>query len=230
MTKKIFRSILLSSVIVLFVSNLLVAGSLYRYFGALQSKQIDNQLELAAYAVEENGVSYLEQLRAEDQRLTWVAADGTVLYDTHADASKMDNHGKREEIRAALIAGRGSSVRRSDTLFENTIYRALRLKDGSVLRISVSQSSTLALVLGIAPLLTLVLVIVVVVSWILAKRMARAVVQPLNEVDLDQPLENDTYEELAPFWAESISSTGRSKNRCSNWSRKPTSSHRSPPV
>lgn len=199
MTKKIFRSILLSAVVVLLVSNLLATGGLYRYFSALQSQQIDDQLELAAYAVEENGVSYLEQLRAENQRLTWVAADGTVRYDTRAVASKMENHSNREEIREALAAGRGSSVRRSDTLLENTIYRALRLEDGSVLRISVSRSSTLALVLGIAPFLTFALIVVAAVSWILAKRMAAAVVQPLNKVNLDQPLENDTYEELAPL-------------------------------
>ena len=207
MSKRIFRSILMIAVGVLLAALVIILGCLYDYFGAVQANQLKDELRLAAYAVEESGQSYLEKLTARDYRytwmpeyrLTWVASDGTVLFDTVEPAESMENHGSRAEIREAFAAGESSSVRYSNTLTERTLYYAKALNNGTVLRISVSQATELTLVLVMLQPILLVAVIAVTLSAVLAHRMARRIVQPLNSLDLDHPLENDAYEELSPL-------------------------------
>ena len=199
MTGKIFRSTLAASLTVLLVSLTVVTGCLYGYFGTVQERQLREELDLAAAAVEADGGAYLARLRGTGSRLTWVAADGTVLGDTQADASAMENHGDRQEIREALTGGSGSSVRYSHTLTEKTVYQAVRLADGTVLRISGSQKTVWMLALGILHALIVVALLAVGLSALLAGRAARRVVEPLNRLDLEHPLENDAYEELSPL-------------------------------
>ena len=207
MSKKIFRSTLMIAAGVLLAAFVIILGCLYDYFGAVQANQLKDELRLAAYAVEESGQSYLEKLTARDYRytwmpeyrLTWVASDGTVLFDTVEPAESMENHGSRAEIREAFAAGESSSVRYSDTLTERTLYYAKALNNGTVLRISVSQATELTLVLVMLQPILLVAVIAVILSAVLAHRMAKRIVQPLNALDLDHPLENDAYEELTPL-------------------------------
>jgi len=207
MSKKIFRSILLVVLAVLLADLVIVMGCLYDYFRTVQENQLKDELRLAAYAVEESGRDYLEEISARDYRytwapayrLTWVASDGTVLFDTVGSADTMENHSDRIEVREAFAKGESSSVRYSTTLTEQTLYYAKALNDGTVLRISIRQMTILALALFMFQPILLVVIFAVILSAILARRMAKKIVQPLNSLDLDRPLENDTYEELAPL-------------------------------
>ena len=199
MTSKILKSILSVAVAVLLATLLVITGVLYQYFGGVQQSQLKDELSLAASATEQLGEKYLETLSSDRYRLTWVAPDGTVLFDTRADAAVMENHADREEIKEAMTSGTGSSSRNSATLTEQTIYEATRLEDGSVLRISVSRATALVLVLGmIQPLAAIALAAIALSAW-LAHRMAKRVVEPLNKLDLDKPMDNDAYEELSPL-------------------------------
>ena len=199
MTSKIFKSILSVAIAVLMASLVIITGVLYQYFGTMQENQLKDELSLAVEATEQLGESYLEKLDPARYRLTWVEADGEVIFDSHADISTMENHANREEIKEALVSGKGSSTRQSSTLTEQTIYEAVRLNDGSVLRISVSRATALVLVLGMLQPIAAVLVIAIVLSAWLAHRMAKRVVEPLNKLDLEKPMENDAYEELSPL-------------------------------
>lgn len=207
MSKRIFRSILSIAAAVLLANLVIVMGCLYDYFGTVQAGQLKDELRLAAYAVEESGQAYLERLSARDYRyarmpdyrLTWVASDGTVLFDTEEPAERMENHGDRLEIREAFAAGESSRVRYSDTWAQRTLYCARALNDGTVLRISIRQATVLALVLVMLQPIMLVGILAVILSAVLANRMAKRIVQPFNSLDLDHPLENDVYEELSPL-------------------------------
>ena len=141
MTRKIFRSIVLVAGTVLLASLLLILGYLYDFFGGVQETQLKDELTLASAAVESTGGDYLAQLSSDRFRLTWIAADGSVLYDTQADASSMESHADREEVQQALKTGEGESTRYSATLLQKTLYYARRLGDGTVLRISVSRAT-----------------------------------------------------------------------------------------
>ena len=199
MTSKIFKSILSVAIAVLLASLVVITGMLYQYFGTMQESQLKDELSLAASATEQLGQSYLSQLDSDRYRLTWVNEDGTVIFDTHADSASMDNHENREEIKEALLTGTGSSVRQSSTLTEQTIYEAVRLEDGSILRISVSRATAFVLVIGMFQPILMVLFFAAGLSAWLARRMAKRVVEPLNNLNLDQPMENEAYEELSPL-------------------------------
>ena len=199
MTKKIFRSILIVAVAVLFASIVIIMGFLYDYFGNLQEKQLRDELTLVSSAVEQSGLDYLEKLDLKDYRITWVDTDGKVLFDTQTPVADMENHGEREEIKEAFEDGRGESVRYSATLTERTRYYAKLLSDGTVLRISVKRATIMTLVLGMLQPIAIVAVITIILSAVLANRMAKRIVTPLNKLDLDNPLENDAYEELSPL-------------------------------
>ena len=207
MTKKIFRSILIASSAVLLASLVIVMGCLYEYFGSVQEYQLRDELRLAAYAVEENGQDYFERLTAQDYRyswtpdyrLTWIASDGTVLFDTVDPAEQMDNHAGRVEVQEAFASGESSSVRYSHTLTQRTLYYARLLNDGTVLRISVNRAALPALVLFMLQPILLVAILAIILAAVLASWMARRIVRPLNALDLEHPLENNTYEELSPL-------------------------------
>lgn len=199
MTKKIFRSILITSLAVMLISLSIAFGCLYYYFGNMQEQRLDSELSLAAAAVAENGSGYLERLESGNLRLTLVNADGTVLCDTDADAAAMENHAGRKEIREAFASGKGESSRYSSTLTEKTIYRASLLPDGTVLRISVSHATAFALIAGIAQWFVLAALFAAAMSWFLAKQLSERIIMPLNQVDLEHPLENEAYEELSPL-------------------------------
>ncbi len=199
MTKRIFRSILTVSITVLLVSFVVITSILYDYFGGITQSQLKDQLSIAALSVEQLDTDGLEGLVPGKYRLTWIGSDGTVLYDSHADAETMDSHMDREEIQEALETGTGSSSRYSKTLLEKTSYEAQRLADGSVLRISRNQAAVWVLLLGLLqPLLALAILAIALSAW-LAHRMSKRIVDPLNKLDLDNPLENEVYEELSPL-------------------------------
>ena len=199
MTKKIFQSILLVAGCVLLASLLIIMGFLYDYFGGVEENQLRDELSLAAAAVEDGGTDYLSQLTADRCRLTWIAADGSVLYDTRTDAESLENHASRAEVSQALTTGTGESTRYSSTLMEKTMYYAQRLDDGTVLRISISRATVGMIAVGMIQPLLIVLIVALILSGLLARRLSRRIVDPLNSLDLEHPLDNDAYEELSPL-------------------------------
>ena len=199
MTSKILKSILTVATVVLTVSLLVITGVLYQYFGNIQKAQLKDELNLAAKATEQLGEEYLISLDSKQYRITWIDSSGEILFDSHAEANTMENHADREEIKEAIESGRGSSVRHSATLTEKTIYEAIRLSDGTVLRISISSANAIALIIGMLQPIALVAVVAIALSIWLAKGMAKQVVEPLNKLNLNLPLNNDVYEELTPL-------------------------------
>ncbi len=199
MTKKIFRSIMLAVTAVLLAGMVIMLAFLYDYFYGIQKRQMGDMLDIAAVSVEEDGADYLRQISPDRYRLTWIGADGTVLYDTEAGAEAMENHADRTEFRQAVESGVGEVSRYSTTLMQRTTYRAKRLADGTVLRISASYASVWLLVIGMLQPLAVVLLVALLVASLLARRLSRRIVEPLNGLNLEQPLENETYEELSPL-------------------------------
>ena len=199
MTKKIFKSILIVAGTVLLASIVIIMGCLYEYFSNIQKDKLADELDIAASAVELYGTDYLKNIDSERYRFTWIQADGKVIYDTQAGADSMENHADRQEVKQALAEGEGSSSRYSDTLMEKTSYYARLLDDGSVLRVSTTYATAGLLVLGMLQPILVVLIAALVLSGILARRISKRIVEPMNSIDLDRPLENDTYEELSPL-------------------------------
>ncbi len=200
MSHKIFRSILLVAAAVLLASLLIIMSYLYEYFAGVQERQLGDELSLAAAGVENYGESYLQTVKPGDYRITWIAADGTVLYDTIRPDTPEENHAGREEVKRALETGEGRSTRYSTTLLEKTIYYARRLTDGSVLRMSISGATTGYLALGVVQPALLVFVLALILSSFLARRISNRIVEPLNHLDLDHPLDNAAaYAELSPL-------------------------------
>ncbi len=199
MTKRIFRSILLVAAAVLLASFVLITGVLYDYFSNNQMEQLRAQTALAAQGVEKSGEGYFEGLGSHGTRLTWIAADGTVLYDSTAVAAKMENHADREEVSSALKTGTGESTRYSTTLMERQLYCAQRLHDGTVVRLSCEQYTPLMLVLGMLQPVIVIAAAALAVSGVLASGLSKRIVRPLNELRLDEPDKIETYPELAPL-------------------------------
>ena len=199
MTSKIFRSTVFVAVLVLLCSLSVILGVLYNHFTVVQIQQLKDELSLAVTGTEQYGNAFLENVEADRFRVTWIDADGTVLYDTQADQTVMENHADREEIREALESGTGSAVRNSSTMTEQTYYEAQRLRDGTILRISANQASAWALMIDLLWPIVLIAVLAISLSLLLARRMAKNIVGPLNRLDLEKPLSNDTYEELSPL-------------------------------
>ena len=198
MTKKIFRSIFIVAVSVLLAAIVIIMGVMYDYFLSVERNQLRTELTLAAQAVESNGLEYLQQVSPDGCRLTWIDQDGAVLFDTQADAGAMENHAQREEVQQAFQTGEGESSRYSSTLTEKTLYRAVRLSDGTVLRISTSLYSVPVLLLGMLQPICIIFILALVLSIVLARGISRRIVHPLENINFEQPLENNTYEELAP--------------------------------
>ena len=199
MTSKIFRSTVFVAVVVLLCSLGIVIGVLYNHFTGVQVQQLKDELSLAVTGTEQYGNAFLENVEADRFRVTWIDTDGTVLFDTQVDQTTMENHADREEIQEAFETGSGSAVRNSSTLTEQTYYEARRLTDGTVLRISTNQASAWALMMDLLWPIILIAVLAIGLSLILARRMAKNIVEPMNNLDLEHPLANDTYEELSPL-------------------------------
>ena len=199
MTGKIFKSIFFAVGIVLLASFVVIMGCLYQYYASVQDAQLQDELTLASAAVETGKTQTLEKIKSDRYRITWVDTDGTVIYDTQTGTQNMENHADREEIRQAFEKGEGVSTRYSATLTEKTMYRAKRLSDGTVLRVSVSMATVGNLALGVLPAILFVFFAALILSVWLANRLAKHIVEPINNLDLDHPTENDTYEELSPL-------------------------------
>lgn len=199
MTKKIFRSICSVAVCITFAVLAIITGVLYNYFSDIQEQRLDSQAQFIAQAVELNGKDYLSKVSDKTVRMTWVANDGTVLFDNEANSDKMENHLEREEIKQAMMTGTGTSKRYSKTLMQQQYYSAVRLTDGSVMRLSVKELSWWALILAMIQPIIIVFLVAVLVSFLFAYRLSKKIVEPLNQIDLDAPDNTKVYEELAPL-------------------------------
>ncbi|MCI2058906.1 MAG: ATP-binding protein [Oscillibacter sp.] len=208
MTKRIFQSILTVSLTVLLAGALLLVGILHAYFEERVETELRHQAAYIAHGVENEGLGYFTGNLPDAARVTWVSSDGTVLFDNREDAASMENHADRLEIRTALKSGEGQSARYSETLAQKTIYYALRLPDGTVLRVSNTQYSVWMLVLQALQPAALIVLCACVLAAVIASRAAKQIVRPINEIDLNDPGENVAYDELTPLLARI-----RSQNR-----------------
>ncbi len=199
MTKRIFRSICLVVLTVFLASVILIMGVLYEYFSSVGQEQLRMQTNLAAQGVTHEGIAYFQDLKVTNYRITWIDRDGNVLYDSMSDTAQMENHLEREEVRQAIGEGYGESRRYSATLLERSFYSAQRLADGTILRLSLSQMSVLTLLVGMAQSICIIFAIALILSIVLAVRISKRIVKPLNQIDLDDPLTNDGYDELSPL-------------------------------
>ena len=199
LTKKIFKSTVLVATTVLICGIALAMAILYQYFGKEMNMELKKEASYLAYGVELQGTEYLQKIKNSDARITYIDKDGTVLYDNQADALKMENHSNREEFQKAQESGSGFSDRISDTLSERTVYYALRLSDASVLRVASTQSSVLALTLQLLPPFLGIMIIMIIFAGLISSKSARRLVEPINALNLDQPEQNDGYEEIGPL-------------------------------
>ena len=202
MRGKIFRSIWFVLLFVMTITFILITGLLYSHFTDEQLAQLRNETKLVAQAVKRSGIHYFDDLGTTDFRITWITGEGTILYDNEADAEVMENHMEREEIRDALRNGYGESRRYSSTLFERQLYTAQRLSDGSVLRLSITQATIWNLFLRFLLPISGILLAALAISFILASRLSHRIVEPINTLDLDDPMKNadrDAYVEILPL-------------------------------
>ena len=199
MKKKIFKNTILIILLLVVLCGASIIGVLYNYFNKQYVTSLDQAAGYIAEGVDLAGMDFLTNLNEKEKRITWVAADGTVLYDNKADISTMENHKNRTEIKQAMTSSAGTSVRYSKTLSEETIYHAIRIGDGSVVRVSVIRKSMPALLMKVLLPVLLVLLLGVEFSAILAYRLSRQITTPLEAIDLDHPDESTVYDELSPF-------------------------------
>jgi two-component system phosphate regulon sensor histidine kinase PhoR len=202
MSNKIFKGIWIVALSVFLASLVFIMGISYNYFTGLQKSQLKNETELAAQGVAKSGMNYFDNLNTEGYRITWIGADGSVLYDNEADTATMENHMEREEVKQALAGEYGESTRYSDTLSVKQLYAAKRLPDGSIVRLSIVQVAIWALILGFVQPICIVILIALVLTFVLASRIAKKIVKPINEIDLNKPEQyygQENYKEVEPL-------------------------------
>ncbi len=199
MTRKIFQSIITVVISVLLLSLALITGVLYEHFESAMLNQMRTTASFVAQGVEQDGMEYFDNLPNSECRVTWIDSDGTVLYDNRKDAGTMENHAGREEVQEALENTSGTSIRKSSTLSEHTLYYAQRLADGTVLRLAMSQSSVWFLLGGMLSPVCFILLAACIFAGVLSYRLSRNIVKPLSEIDLKHPEQVETYDELSPF-------------------------------
>ncbi|MBE6949547.1 MAG: PAS domain-containing sensor histidine kinase [Ruminococcaceae bacterium] len=205
MTKRIFRAICIVAISTFLAALVLITGVLYDYFSEMHLSQLGTQAELTVQGVMLDGLSYFEGLETSEFRITWVAHDGTVIYDSVSNPENMENHLDREEIQKAIQTGYGESSRYSTTMMEEQLYVAQKLNNGSVIRVSDSQYTPLTLILSMLHQIIIAVIIAVAVSLVIAFHLSKSIVKPLNTINLDKPADNQAYEELSPL-LERISS------------------------
>ena len=217
MRRKIQRSMILVIAATLLVSMALLTFVVYRQNVGLMEEEARQEAGYICAAIEACGSAYLEEMDAqqEETRVTWIGSDGDVLYDSSEGQEDMENHADRPEVREAFQSGAGQDIRESDTLGRQMFYYAQRLSDGSVLRVSKTISSALGSALQILPGMAVKAVLMVGLAWMLSKWQVSKLIEPINKLDLEHPLENDVYEELTPL-LESMDKQNKEKEAIAN--------------
>ena len=199
MNKKIFRSSMVVAMLVLIASIALIMGVLFNYFELQLKDELSQKIKYISQAVENEGVSFFDGIETGNERITLISADGKVIFDTAADAESLGDHSDRKEFIEAAQNGFGTSERYSDTLSEKTIYYAVKLSDGSILRISATEYTVVTILIGIIQPIALIIILAVIISAVLSSRISKSIVRPINDIDLDFPENNDVYDELSPL-------------------------------
>ncbi len=202
MKKKIFKAIWLAAIVVFLASFIFIMGINYSYFSDVQFRQLRDQTQLAAEGVILGGQEYLDKLGPANYRITWIAADGSIIYDSLVDITKMQNHSDRPEFKQAIETGHGEASRFSDTIAERQIYCARKLPDGTVLRLSFTQVAVWALIPAFSQPIMGVLIIGLIVSLAAASQVAKKITKPINEIDPDNPMryyDRNDYKEVEPL-------------------------------
>ena len=198
MAAKIFKNAMTVGLAVFLLSVALFMGMLYQYFGDQLNRELATEAAMVAQGVETTGRDYLDTLNVSS-RVTWVDKDGTVLYDNRADPAQMENHADRAEIRQAILAGQGTAQRESSTLSRRTYYAARRLSDGTVIRLASAQSTVVVLLASMIQPLLIILVLSMILAAVLASRLAKGIIRPILDLDLEEPEQCRGYDELAPL-------------------------------
>ena len=199
MKKRIFLTVFATALITVLVSLILLVGVTYRYINEDTRDQLMAQLDYLSQAVDDEGLTYLNQLENNSYRITWIAADGAVLFDNRNNISRMENHADRQEFIDAKAHGVSEIERESETMTSRLMYVAEELSDGSVLRIATDDISLGGVAWMLAMPSSILIICILLMAWFVARRLSRAIVEPLNEIDLDHPLANDSYDELLPL-------------------------------
>lgn len=199
MSKKIFRSSMLTVFLVLIATIALIMGVLFRFFEKQIQTELANEAGFLARAVENEGAGYFDGFASTNNRVTLIDQNGTVLFDSEADARTLDNHADREEIKAAMEEGKGTSIRYSTTLTEKTVNYALRLSDGCILRVSTEQYTVITILLGMVQPVLVIMLVALILTMVFSSRVSKAIIEPINRLDLEVPENNDAYEELTPL-------------------------------
>ena len=199
MNKKIFRSSVAVALVVLILSIVLIMSILFQYFENQLQSELESEANYIAYAVENQGLEYIENFTDSDKRITLISPDGDVLADTAANETEFDDHYDRQEVIEALKNGKGTSIRYSKTLAEKTIYYAMKMQDGNILRVSTTQYTVVTILMSLIQPILIVFVIAIAVSFALAQKVSKSIIKPINELDLDNPSNNEPYDELAPL-------------------------------
>ena len=199
MFHKIFHSNFITSMLILLISFCLIFGVLYNYFEIQMFAELESEAGYISYSLKKEGTDFIDDFKENGKRITLVAADGTVIADTAADAKTLENHADRKEIKDALNSGNGTSSRYSSTLMKKTLYYAEKLEDGNILRVSTTQNSVIIILLGLLQPLILIILFALLLSLFLSHKVSKAIVKPINALDLDNPAANETYEELTPL-------------------------------
>lgn len=199
MTRKIFQSMIAVVVSVLLLSLALITGVLYEHFESAMLDQMRTTASFVEQGVKEDGMKYLDEMSSSQCRITWIEADGTVKFDNRSDPSTMENHADRAEVKEALENESGTSIRRSSTLSEHTLYYAQRMQDGTVLRLAMSQRSVLFLMGGMISPVVFIFLAACALAGVLSYRVSKKIVKPLGSIDLQHPEQVETYDELSPF-------------------------------
>ena len=199
MRKKIFLNMCLTALITVLLATVLTTVVYYSDFAGHMEDEVRETADSIKPAVEQLGAGYLESLKNPKNRLTLIEGDGTVLYDSQADAAAMENHGDREEVREALASGAGEVTRMSDTIDEKTYYYAVKLTDGQVLRIASTTDTVFAALISVLPWVVGSGLLAVAVTALLSSYLTKRIVAPINQLDLEHPEENLTYDEISPL-------------------------------
>ena len=197
MSSKIFRSSFFTAFLVLIISIVMIMGVLFEYFENQIETELKSEANYISHALENEGLDYFDGFESE-KRVSIIDFDGNVIYDNTADISTLDNHKERDEIRDAISRGTGKSSRYSDTLAEKTVYYAIKL-DNFILRVSTTQYTIVTVLLGLLQPMIIVLVLALILCFVLSSRVAKSIVKPINDIDIDNPEKNDIYEELSPL-------------------------------
>ena len=201
MRNKIRKSMNAVVLCTLLITYLLLAGFLYNYTLSQMKAEVRQEATYICAEAEQSEIEYLERLKAQDTdlRITIVDADGTVLYDSREDAGTMENHRSRKEISLALSKGTGEELRKSATMGKQTYYYAVRMEDGTVLRVAKNIDTILPVFVKTLPVMAAILILMMALAAFLARRQTERLIRPINALDLEHPTENVVYEELKPL-------------------------------